>query len=83
MELVRDCKEKLHVYNCASFTEWEFYIVAYLLKARIVEAKKQPLLANGPRNASRALWRHAPIEEVLQAAFSVGPRRARCYAAVR
>jgi hypothetical protein len=62
--------------------------VAYLLKARNVEAEKQPLLSNGPYTcsrgiASRTLWRHATIEVVLQAAFSVGPRRARCYATVR
>jgi hypothetical protein len=60
-------------------------IVAYLLTARIVEAEKQPLLVNDPytqqRNASRTIY-HATIEEVMQAAFSVCPRRA-CYAAVR
>jgi hypothetical protein len=30
-----------------------YYIVAYLLKARTVEAEKQPLLGNGPYTRSR------------------------------
>jgi hypothetical protein len=33
--------------------------------------------------ASRTLWRHATMEEVLHAAVSVGPHRACCYATVR
>jgi hypothetical protein len=45
-------------------------IVAYLLKARTVEAEKQPLLGNGPYTRSRGK-RHATTEEVLQATFSV------------
>jgi hypothetical protein len=35
MELVRDYKEKLSVYNCASFTEYELYIVTYFLEAKL------------------------------------------------
>jgi hypothetical protein len=35
------------------------------------------------RKALCTLWRHAAIEEVLQAAFSVGPRFARYYTTVR
>jgi hypothetical protein len=48
MELVRDNKQKLSVYNCGSFREYELYIVTHLLEARTEEAEKQALLGNGP-----------------------------------
>jgi hypothetical protein len=49
------------------------HIVADLLEARTVEAEEQASVGDGPYTRSRGT-RHAIIEEVLQAAFSVGPR---------
>jgi hypothetical protein len=55
-----------------------YTIVAYLLKVRTVRAEERPLLANGSYTRSKErvtyVWRHATMEEVLQAAFSVDPR---------
>jgi hypothetical protein len=55
-----------------------YNIVVYLLNSRIMEAEEQPLLGNGPYTRSRKT-RHisCDIEEVLQATYSVDPRRAK------
>jgi hypothetical protein len=47
-----------------------------------VDAEKQPLFGNGTYTRSRGT-RHVTVEEVLQAAPSLGLRRASCYATLR
>jgi hypothetical protein len=63
------------------FMKLDTYIAAYLLKAKIVEPEKQPLLANGSKTAivsrkrlgkhvSAATGKHVTIEVLLETVFS-------------
>jgi hypothetical protein len=61
--------------------------VVYLLKTRAVEAHNSRCYVMARIHAAKERVRYAvtsrETEEVLQADFSVGQRRARCYATVR